>query len=105
MKWTFKADRWVDTATTRGRPYNRSDDWGCFVSYTSCRYARLYPDLFAPLTDERKAAVSAALADDRLEGAVITREQVQLLIRSIMETMSDEQYVAEVLAHLSASDK
>ena len=68
----------------------------------SSRFERDYPDLFAPLTPERRQSVSAALNDDRLEHGDVDRAQVELLVRSVTENMSDEDYLAAVLDRTSA---
>lgn len=62
------------------------------------RYETEYPDLFAPLSPERRASVSAALSDDRLEGGDIRRDQVELLIRGVTEPLTDDEYRDAVLA-------
>lgn len=62
------------------------------------RYELEYPELFAPLTAQRRATVSAALDDDRLEGGNISRADVELLVRSVTENMTDSEYLAATLA-------
>ena len=61
------------------------------------RYELSYPELFAPLTPQRRATVSAALDDDRLEGGNIGRADVELLVRSVTENMTDAEYLAATL--------
>lgn len=61
------------------------------------RYELAYPELFAPLTPQRRATVSAALDDDRLEGGNIGRADVELLVRSVTENMTDAEYLAATL--------
>ncbi len=64
---------------------------------TPTRFELEYPELFAALPENRRAGVAAALTDDRLEHGTVTRAQVELLVRSITENMSDAEYLAAVL--------
>lgn len=67
------------------------------MTQTQNRYEAAYPELFAGLPAEWREAVGAALTSDRLEHGDVSRDQVGLVIRSITETMTDEDYVAAVL--------
>jgi hypothetical protein len=51
----------------------------------------------SPLTDEQRARLLQVLYSDRLEHGEPTAELVSLLVRNVVEDMSDEQYLAEVL--------
>lgn len=65
------------------------------------RFEALYPDLFAQLDPARRATVAAALTDDRLEHGETSRAQVELLVRSVTESMTDDEYRAAVLEHVN----
>jgi len=64
------------------------------------RYERAFPELFALLPTERQRSVNAALNDDRLAGNDVQRAQVELLVRSVIDDMSDEEYLTEVMDFL-----
>ena len=68
---------------------------------TPSRYEVAFPDLYAPLTEQSRASVDAALASDRLENGPAPRELVELVIRSVTENMSDDEYTAAVLEHVA----
>lgn len=76
------------------------------MAYTPCRYARRWPELFAPLDDDQKWSVSQALANGRLEGWEPTREEVADLIDRAREVISADEYRARVLdrARAAAAD-
>jgi hypothetical protein len=61
------------------------------------RFETEFPDLFALLSADRRASLSAALADDRLELGTVTRAQVALLVQSITDDMTDAAYLDAVL--------
>jgi len=63
----------------------------------SSRYELEYAQLFAQLPPERRRSVAAALDDLRLEHVTVTHELVALMVRSITEDLTDEQYLAAVL--------
>lgn len=65
------------------------------------RYERAFPELFGLLPPERRLSVNAAFNDDRLEGNTVRREEVELLVRSVVEDMSDAEYLKEVLAFVA----
>jgi len=94
---------------TSDRTRGRSSHWsvGRFTREkgfmaTPTRYEVQYADLFEALTLEERASVSAALADDRLEGGDIRRDQVELLVRSVTESLSDSDYLDAVLALIAS---
>ena len=66
---------------------------------TPSRFEVAFPELYAPLTDLQRASVDAALASDRLERGLATRELVELVILSATEQLDDEEYLALVLEH------
>lgn len=67
----------------------------------SCRYQEQYPELFAPLSPEARENVSDALASSRLESGEASRAHVALLIRSVTENMTDDEYRDAVLEHVT----
>ena len=64
------------------------------MAYTPCRYAQRWPDLFEPLTDEQKTAVSQTLANSRLEGDNPTRADVANLVDYAAGLVTFDQYMA-----------
>lgn len=67
------------------------------------RYETEFPDLFARLPAEHVSSVVAALNSDRLEGGTVGRADVELLVRSVTENMTDDEYLAAVLAIVNRS--
>ena len=60
------------------------------MSYTSCRYARRWPQLWARLPGDRaRQSLSDALANGRLEGVEPTEADVQLLVARARGELTD----------------
>lgn len=70
------------------------------MSYTPCRYAKQWPDIWAALpTDADRRGLSAALADLRLEGSPEpTRDHVQLLADMANGHVSEADVIAAAQA-------
>jgi hypothetical protein len=81
------------------------------MSYTPCRYARRWPQLWARLPDDRaRQSLSDALANGRLEGVEPTRDDVELLVARACGELTDAEFAARALilagqeaAHTAAS--
>ena len=73
------------------------------MAMTPSRYETQFPDLFAQLPVDHQRSVAAALDDLRLEDVTVTRELVALMVRSIVEDLTDEQYLAAVLEVTAAT--
>ncbi len=64
------------------------------MAYTPCRYAQRWPDLFEPLDDEQRRAVSQALANSRLEGDDPSRQDVADLVDFTAGKLTFDEYMA-----------
>jgi len=81
------------------------------MSYTPCRYARRWPQLWARLPDDRaRQSLSDALANGRLEGMEPTEADVALLVARARGELTDAEFAARALtlagqeaAHTAAS--
>lgn len=73
------------------------------MSYTPCRYARRWPELWAQLPDDgARQRVTNALANGRLEGMEPDREFVADFVAKVRGDLTGEQYRARVLARAQA---
>jgi len=69
------------------------------MSYTPCRYARRWPDLWAALPDDRaRWGLTDTLANGRLEGMEPDRELVADLVAQWRGELSGDQARARALA-------
>ncbi len=68
------------------------------MSYTPCRYAQRWPDLWERLPDDRaRRGLSSTLANGRLEGMEPTRDDVELLVARARGELTDSDFAARVL--------
>ncbi len=68
------------------------------MSYTPCRYARQWPQLWSRLPDDRaRQSLSDALANGRLEGMEPTEADVALLVARACGELTDAEFAARVL--------
>jgi len=75
------------------------------MSYTPCRYARRWPDLWVLLPDdEARARVSDNLAAGRLDGYEPTREDVERLVDTARGAVSTDDAVARIVAEALAKE-
>jgi len=69
------------------------------MSYTPCRYAQRWPELWERLPDDRaRRGLSSTLANGRLEGMEPGRELVEDLVARARGEMSAEEFRVKVLA-------
>ncbi len=68
------------------------------MSYTPCRYARRWPQLWSRLPDDRaRQSLTDALANGRLEGMEPTEADVALLVARARGELTDAEFAARVL--------
>lgn len=62
-----------------------------------------YHDLLAPLDETGQQALATAITDSYLDhGVAPSREHVRILVRSIVERMSDAEYLDEVVRNVKS---
>jgi len=68
------------------------------MSYTPCRYAQRWPELWERLPDDRaRRGLSSTLANGRLEGMEPGRELVEDLVARARGEMSADEFRVKVL--------
>lgn len=74
-------------------------DVGVATSYTPCRYAQRWPDLWAQLPDDSaRQRLSDTLANGRLEGMEPDRALVEDLVADERGEITDEEFMARLRA-------